>query len=123
MNLAKIATDLDNFAEAAVASAVAEGRTFVAQEVGEAKQALEDTASNAAEDFADLVSKVGADAAALVTALEGDLSLPLASEQENLAATTLISNSAAKGITVLETDASTIIRNTYLAVSAKIAAL
>lgn len=123
MSLATIVAALDTFAQSAVSDAVAEGKTFVAQEVTVIEQAGETTVTNAAIDFQDLVSKYGALATQLVTAATSNVSIPLVNEQQNLAATTLIQTAASDGITVTENDATTLINNAEVAVAAWIAKL
>lgn len=122
MSLSTIAATLEAFAETVISDALAEGKTFVAQEVPAAKDFAKTTAKNGYSDFQDLVTKVGKDVTQLVANLMNDDSLS-GLEKANLAATTTVEKAAQAGIIIAETDASALIKNAYEAVSAKIASL
>lgn len=123
MSLADIVTDLDTFAKAAVADAVAEGKKFIQQEEAVVEGAAEQTATNAATDFKELITNLGADATNLVTAAKADASVPFLSEQQNLAAEQLIGAALTKGITLADNAATTLITTAEVAVDAAIAKL
>jgi hypothetical protein len=122
MSLATIVTTLENFAEEVLADAVAEGKTFAAQEIGVLKDAAVATAKNGYADFMDLVSKVGKRATQLVTDLMNDDTLK-GIEKHNLAATTLTEESANQGIAIVASDASALVKNAFEVVMDKIAKL
>lgn len=122
MSLATIVSTLENFAAGVIADAVAEGKTFVAQEIDAAKAFAEKTAENGYGDFMDLVNKVGQRATQLVADLMNDDTLS-GLEKANLAATTLTQEAASNGIKIVETDATALIKNVFETVKAKIASL
>lgn len=122
MSLTTIAATLEQFAENVVNTAVAEGKTFVAQEVDAAKTLTETTITNGYNDFDDLVNKVGQLTTQLVTDLMNDSTLS-GLEKSKLAATQLVQRAATNGITIAETDVSALVKTAYEAVAAKIASL
>lgn len=111
MSLATIVSKLEAFAAEVVSDAVEEGKEFAG-----------DVASAAETRFEELIDKVGKRATELVTNLMGDDSLS-GLEKNNLAVTQLVDHAAQNGIEIAAHDATTIVKNVFLAVKAKIASL
>lgn len=106
-----IAAKLAEFAATVVQAAIEEGKDF-ANEV----------AKSAQDNFLDLVDRIGDAATKFVTDLMADNTLK-GLEKANLAAVQLVEHAAAKGITLAENDASSLIKSAYLAVKAEISKL
>lgn len=122
MSLSTIAATLEAFASEVVTDAVTEagavGVKLKALAVSSGEEAVEDIG----EGFEDLVNKMGKAASTLVTNLMADDSLR-GTEKANLAATQLVEQGAQAGITIADNDATTLIKNAFLAVEAEIAKL
>lgn len=122
MSLSTIVQKLEAFAEQVVSDVVAEGGAVGTKLKAIAVTAVQDGAAAVEEGFEDLVGKLGQDATTFVTNLMADDTLS-GLEKANLAATQLVQSATSQGITVAEQDVTTLIKNAYLAVQAKVASL
>lgn len=111
MSLATIASKFEAFA----AAAVADGKIVLLNTAGKVAADIE-------SGFEDLVGRLGADATKLVGDLINDESFS-GLEKANLAATQLTEVAANQGITLAGQDATTLIKNAYVAVTAALAKL
>ena len=111
MSLATIVSKFEAFASEVVSDAVEEGKEFV-----------EDVAVAGENRFEELVGKIGKRATEFVTDLMSDDTLS-GLEKNNLAVTQLVDHAAQSGIELAAHDATTLIKNAFLAVEAKIASL
>lgn len=122
MSLKTIAQALETFADQVVSDAVTEAGEVGTKLVAIAKEAGGEALEAVEGAFEDLVNKIGKDATQLVTNLMADDSLS-GLEKSNLAATQLVQAAADKGITVAAHDITTLIKDAYVAVKAKVASL
>src|SRR4051812_19516763 len=113
---------MDNILAAIAAKFVAFAAAIVPIAIDEGKQLLGKVAKDIEDSFLDLVEKVGEKATQLVTDLVADGSLS-GLEKENLASHELVERAATSGMQLAAHDASTIIKNAYLAVKDKLASL
>lgn len=107
--------------EAQAATAVAEGEQEVSKLVGEAvevtEEAVEAVEPVLKQELGLLVSQFGTLAAQLVMSLMGAAGAALTgTAKANLAVTSLVQAAANQGVTLLDADASTLIKNAFVAV-------
>lgn len=115
--LSDIATKVEAFAAAAVAEGEKDLASIVSavEEVGE--EAAEKVEPVAVSELGELVSQLGGIAAQLVLSLMGAAGAGLSgTEKANLGATSLVQAAVTKGVTLAESDASTLVKNAYVAV-------
>lgn len=112
-----IAAQVEAFAKAAVA----EGEQEIEKLIGEAVEVTEEAAEAVAPivktELAELTSQFGQLASQLVLSLMGAAGAALSgTAKANLGATSLISAAFKQGVTILDSDASTLIKNAFVAV-------
>lgn len=120
--LNNVASAFDAFANEVVGDIVAEGGDLAGKLLVVGKAAGEQALEVVEGGFEDLVTKVGGAATKFVTNLFADPSLS-GLEKANLATTQLVESAASSGITLAAHDATTLVKNAFLAVEAKLATL
>lgn len=117
MTLSSIAAQIEAFAQTAVAEGEQELKNLVGEAVDETEEAAEAVEPVVVTELGVLATQFGGLASQLVVSLMGAAGAALdGTEKADLGVTSLVQAAAKAGVTLLDGDASTLIKNSFVAV-------